>query len=194
MGQQCLKSKIIRKYLDSEDSDSGGKRNLPFGEPHRGYSWRDSQNKHLRNCRNGLSNKCHCKTVRIGTETFNRGSQEVDARSEDGGETETFLVQQPSRRENQGNVDDHENHGEPVNGRGGDIIEGGDLVGDCAVGDPLELVYHGIWGIEDDDYPSEGRHWVYFRLSFHNATYCFWSCISRNFNSAKFGRLSALAA
>lgn len=141
-------------YLVPKDPDGAGGGHFVRTEPHRRDARRHPEDEGVRQRREELAQKGDGEEVPSDADHLDPAPDAVERRGHQSDDAEPLPVQQPGRREDQGNVSQHVDHGHPVDGEGFHAVELGDDVVDAAVLDPLEGAAQGVGAEQEDDHPA----------------------------------------
>jgi len=102
--------------LVAEDAERGGERDLRGREPEGGEAGGHAEREGLGDGAHGLGEHGEREEVGREGEAFEEGAEGCEEAAEDDGELEAAAVQQEHGREDERNVAEHVDHGEPVDG------------------------------------------------------------------------------
>lgn len=143
--------RVIWVYLIPKDSDGAGGGHFLWTKPH----WRDPgrhpQNENLSKRAAELSKEGDREQVWFDAKDFDPRPRTVQSRGHQRDDPKPLLVQQPSDREDEGDVRQHVDHGHPIYSKGVHAVEMHEDVADDAVLYPLERVGERI-GAEEKHY------------------------------------------
>lgn len=144
----------MQTHLISKDSYGAGGGHLVSAEPDRGQAGGHPQDEDLGQGTRTLSEHGHPEQVRSGTGHFDPRPRAVERVGQQRRDPQPLLIQQPGDREDEGDVGEHEDHGEPVHSEGLHAVELHDDVVDDAVLDPLIRVAQGVGAEQEHDEPA----------------------------------------
>lgn len=153
---------LSQTYLVSEDTNGSGCGHFIRTKPDCSKTCWYSQDENLGDGADGLSEHEQCKPVRRHSSTLNPGSQSIEKSGQDTDDPQPLLVQQPGGWENERDVCQHVDHGEPVNGH--HLLVAGPRqalvviplydISDNVEVDPLVGIGEGVGGEEKHHEPS----------------------------------------
>ncbi len=141
-------------HLVSKHADGAGGGHFIRSEPHGRHLRRHSQNEHLRKGTGELSEHSDPEQAGLNADHFDPRSHAVDRGCEQSDHPQPLPLQQPCYWKYEGDVSQHIDHWQPVDGEWRHVVEFHEDVVDDSVLDPLERVAQRIRAKETHNEPS----------------------------------------
>lgn len=148
------KTAKLRTHLIPKHADGARSGDLVRAEPHGRQAGWHPEDEHLGEGATGLPEHGHPKQVGLDAEHLDPSPGAVERVGQQRRDAQSLVVQEPGGREDEGNVGDHVNHGQPVHGDRVHAVVAYDDVADDGELVPLEGVAQGIAEEEENDDPA----------------------------------------
>lgn len=141
-------------HLIPKHADGARSGDLVRAEPHGRQTRWHPEDEHLGDRATELSEHGHPKQAGLDAEHLDPSPGAVERVGHQRRDAQPLVIQEPRGREDEGNVRDHVNHGQPVDGHRGHAVVVDDDVADDGELVPLEGVAHGVGEEEENNDPA----------------------------------------